>query len=131
MNKSDIIKTLNQYELNKEEFVILAGSAMVMYGIKDTTNDIDIATSNSLYNDLLKKYDCTFEIEINNHKMYIIDDIINFGTSHYEDDFVIIDGFKVQSLESIIETKLGFGREKDLNDCDMIRNYQNKFMSNI
>ena len=39
MNKREIFDVLNEYAFDKKEFVIISGSAMVIYGIKEKTSD--------------------------------------------------------------------------------------------
>jgi len=77
--KDDILKILDKYGFFKEEYIILSGASLVLQNIKEYTTDIDIAVSNDLYNELLKKYNCSFEKEINNYKVWFIDNVINLA----------------------------------------------------
>ena len=45
MNKQDIIKALNKYHFDMNEYMVISGASMVLQGIKETTKDIDIAVS--------------------------------------------------------------------------------------
>ena len=63
-NKENILKTLNKYNFDSQNYIVISGAALVLQNVKEYTSDIDITVSNELYNQLLKKYSCTFEKEI-------------------------------------------------------------------
>ena len=126
MNKEELIINLNKYKLYKKEFIILSGAALVFYGIKEYAKDIDIAVSDKIYKTLLKKYNCIFEKNINNYDVWYIDNIINFSINYYNEvDYEIIEGYKVQTLDSIIKLKEKLNRDKDKKDIKIIKKYIN------
>lgn len=131
MNKKEMLSVLNDYNLPKKEFVILAGAALVFYGIKEKTHDIDIVVSNSLQEALLKNYKVELEWHNseNNKDVYFIDNILNFSNNlNYiidNKEYTIIDGYQVQTIESIIKLKQKFGREKDYKDIELIKKKMN------
>ena len=53
MNKHDILMVIEKYNLPKNDFVILAGAALVMHGIKDKTKNLDIVVTPQLQQLLL------------------------------------------------------------------------------
>lgn len=125
MNKKEIFEYLKKFELDKEEFIILSGSALVIYGIKEIAKDIDIAVSEKLYNKLINNYNCIYEKEVNNYKVWYIDNIINFSIHYYDEvEYEIINGYKVQSLDSIIQLKQKLNRDKDKKDIEKILEYK-------
>lgn len=133
MNKIEIINKLNKYALDKNEYCILASGALVMMNIKENTNDIDLAVSDKLYNQLLKGHECkiSFEYEKNGKKNSIYSfDNIEFGTNFYDKDVIIyIDGYPVLNLETILKHKkdlLHLKRSKDLKDIELINKYLKK-----
>ena len=107
MNREDIICNLKKYNFNKDEFIILSGSALVLMGLKENTKDIDIAVSDRLYEYLLSNYKCDFELKIDNYDIWFIDDIINFSNHLYDEVEYCTDenGYKVQTEESIMKIK--------------------------
>ena len=114
MTKEDIINTINKYKFNKEEFIIISGAALVLHDIKDTAKDIDIWVSDEYQDYLLSNYKCQFErINEYGNKAYLIDNIINFGTSFKPNEFVLIEGIKVSSIKDILELKKFLNRDKD------------------
>lgn len=124
MNKEEILVLLNRYSLPKEEFIIISGAAMVLLGIKEETNDIDIAVSLRLYKRILEKYNCKFEkTDQFNNKIYFIDDIINFGQNYYDVDYLIYQEYQVQTPQAIKVLKKNLNRAKDQKDIALIDKY--------
>ena len=97
------------------------------FGIKDTTKDIDIAVSDDYYEYLLKNYNCKFE-RINEYgkKVYFIHDIINFSSTYYKNNRLIIEEIPIQTANDILELKLFLKREKDYKDIELIKEYINE-----
>lgn len=121
LNKKQIIKILKKYNLDTNNYVVISGSAMVLLGIKNTTNDIDISVTKEYYDYLLSNYKCSFErISENNNKVYFIDKTINFGIDYYTFDYLKIDEIPVQKIEDIIKLKESLNREKDRKDVELI-----------
>ena len=131
MNKKDVLDILNKYSLETEKYTIISGAAMVLYGIKEKTNDIDITVSEEYEKALIKKYNPKIEriIEDGNKKYtaYIIDDIINFSTHYYgEYKDEKIESYNVQTPEEILKLKQKLNRKKDEIDIKKIKEYINK-----
>ena len=127
MERKDILSFLDKYDFDKEKFIIISGAALVILGIKEETNDIDIAVSDDLYDELVSNYDCQFEKEICGYQVWFIDKIINFSKHYYDDlEYVYYDGYKVQSLDSILKIKQKLNREKDKKDVEKIKKYLKK-----
>lgn len=127
MNKQQIIKILKQYNFDSKEYIVISGAAMVLLGIKESTNDIDIAVTSNYSNYLLSKYECILEI-INQYgvKVYFIDNIINFSTSYYSENKIFIDNIPVQSIQDIVNLKSKLNREKDKKDMKLIEEFINE-----
>lgn len=131
MNKQEILENLKKYNLENQDFIIIGSAALVLQGLKEKCNDIDIATSLKCNNFLLKNFKCDIETEIDGYKIYIIDNIINFST-HYYEDFKgnIIDGYSTQTIEEVLKLKKLLNREKDQNDIKLIIEYLNNLNIN-
>lgn len=114
MNKEEIMNVLNKYSLDKNEIVIITGAALVLQGVVDKTHDIDIWVNEKYYNYLLNNYECEYE-RTNEYGLdcYMIDDIINFGLSFFPDNYVVMDGYKVSSIDDCIRIKKFLNRDKD------------------
>ena len=126
LNKSTILKILKEYNLDPNRYIILSGASLVLQDIKEYTSDIDIAVDNTLYNEILNKYSCTFEKYKDGYKIWYIDNIINFSNNLYTTTkYINIYGYKAQSLDSILELKRTLNRPKDKRDISLILDYKN------
>lgn len=124
LNKSIILKILKEYNLDPNRYIIISGASLVLQGIKEYTSDIDIAVDNTLYNEMLNKYTCTFEKYKDGYKIWYIDNIINFSNNLYTTTkYIEMYGYKAQSLDSILELKRTLHRPKDKKDISLILNY--------
>lgn len=115
INKENIISILDSYNFDKNSFYVIAGAALVLNGVCDRTLDIDICTSNEYYHKLINDYECVFE-RVNEYgeSIYLIDNIINFGTSFMPSKYVLINGYRVASINDCYLLKKYLNRDKDL-----------------
>lgn len=123
MSKEEIIETLKKYNLDTSKYMVIAGAAMTMLGLKELTHDIDISVTPDYYEYLKNNFDCQIEWDNGGSNVYFIDNIINFGINYYNVDHLMIDGIPVQRPEDIIKIKQIFNRQKDLDDIDIIKKY--------
>lgn len=123
LNKNDILNLIKKYNLDNEEVKIISGAAMVLHGLKEKTNDLDISVSLNMYKYLLDKYNCTLEKK----DVFYIDDVINFSYDYYNVDTIKYNNCNVQTVKSILELKNSLNREKDKIDISKIlENNNNK-----
>ena len=121
MRRNEIIELLKKYKFDTKNYIVISGAAMVIANVKYQTNDIDIAVSKEYYNYLLNNYNCEFDcINIYNNKVFFIDNIINFSYDYFDCKYTVIDGIKVQTLDSIKQLKKNLNREKDIEDIKLI-----------
>ncbi len=124
MNKKEILDCLQKYNFDTKQYLVISSAAMVILGLKESTSDIDIAVTETYYNFLLKNYDCVFErVNEYNKKCYLIDNIINFCTTYYEDKKTIIENIPIQPPQKILELKKSLNRKKDSNDIKVLKEY--------
>ena len=124
MHKSDIKKILKKYNFDPQKYIVVSGSAMVMYGLKKFTHDVDISVTEDLFIYLLQHFDCKLErINKFGKKVFYIDNVINFGTDFYSPKSCIIDGIPVQNIQELKKTKEAMGRKKDIADLKLINQY--------
>jgi hypothetical protein len=121
-NLDNIIEKLKEMEeklgIGRDQYVIGYGAALVFWGIKNETNDIDIFVGKDIYDkipgaeseisgNLVKKYEC-----------------FDFGIEWPLPPYVsMVDNFLVEKLESIKTHKIRLAREKDLKDILKIDEY--------
>lgn len=128
LNKETIYKLLKYYQLISEDIIILSGASLVLQGVKRETKDIDLAVSYEYATYLLNNFDCTLEFYNydQDYGVYYIDNIINFSINYYDVEYIMVNGYKVQSLESVIRIKEQLNRPKDWEDIIKIKKYIRK-----
>lgn len=125
LNKQDVIKILKDLDLPKEEYWVVAGSALVMHDIKKETRDVDLGCTSYLI-DLLISKGHTPIVEDNNTRIIKINGDIEIFENWNVDKIEYIDKIPVGTIESIRKQKLELGREKDLIDIKLIDKFISK-----
>ena len=125
MNKQDIINRLKEFPYSKDEYWVITGSAMVLYGIREMTHDIDMGCSSKMADQLGKDGYVPTLTESGNRKFVIGDEIEIFENWKYG-SIERIDGVPVLSLDGLIEMKKSLGREKDYRDIYLIEEFKKK-----
>lgn len=108
LNKEDILNHLKGLEI---EVILLHGAALVMHGIKETTNDIDCKAVDELSNFFTSK---TQHLLVGEKFEYGLFDFGYMGVSLPPVRYTKLDGVLVQTVESVMEQKLVFNRPKDI-----------------
>ena len=124
MNKEELIKLVESLNLPKEEYYILGGGSLVIYGIKDTTADLDLCVSEELFEKLKEEYNLT---EKNKCGFYSISDNIEMIPNPKEEfTCEVIEGYQVEVLERILEFKKRRNAPKDRPYVEKIEEYLEK-----
>ena len=124
MNKEELIKLVESLNLPKEEYYILGGGSLVIYGIKDTTADLDLCVSEELFEKLKEEYNLT---EKNKCGFYSISDNIEMIPNPKEEfTCEVIEGYQVEVLERILEFKKKRNAPKDRPYVEKIEEYLEK-----
>lgn len=120
-----LLKKLARLDLPESEYAIFGSGPLAIRGLKEA-NDLDIVVSNELFNTLAEKYGQKvpgkIEIEGEDIEIFSSRDMI-FGGEEVIKRAEKIDGFKFISLEDTISWKQKLGREKDLADIEIIKEY--------
>lgn len=113
MNKEELLKLVESLNMPKDEYYILGGGSLVMFGIKETTSDLDLCVSEELFARFKEEYNLD-EKDKNECGFYNISDIIEV-ISNPKDEFTYeeIDGYKVEELKRILEFKKKRNAPKD------------------
>ena len=123
MNKEQLIELVNSLELPVDEFYILGSGSLLLYGIRQIANDLNLCVSNELFKILATKYVIK---EKNSCGFYQLTDNIEIVINSKQDftrDFV--NGYPVEKLERILEFKKSRNKEKDQDDIGKIIEYIN------
>ncbi len=121
MNKQEYLDGLRKMNLPKEEFIILSGGSLLLRGIRKKASDYDFCFSDKL----AKKLDLAnapkdgdgFYVPF--EKCQVMDE---FNKVKYD----TVEGYKCESLDSILELKRKLKRTKDLVDIKAIEDYLSK-----
>ena len=99
MNKQDILNKLKDLNFDKDKYVVILDASLVLQGIIEETQDIDLACSASFYANI--NWDTKMEVEECKYN-----DVFKIRYNLYnEADYVIVEGYKSMSLESCLELK--------------------------
>ncbi|MBR2600407.1 MAG: hypothetical protein IKD84_05830 [Erysipelotrichaceae bacterium] len=122
MNRNEIFEQLRQFPYDPAQYWIITGAAMVIYGLREQTHDIDMGCSKEMA-DLLERDGHLHKISPDGRRSFRIGELIEVFEGWICDKTVEIEGFQVISLKGLLEMKRGLGREKDLRDIRLIEEY--------
>lgn len=119
MNKLELINLIDSMELNKDCFVVLSSSALVLRGILESANDLDIAVTNKGLEYLKDKYNVT----IKDNDWYKVTDDIECVLDNMEGKKELLDNYYVQDINDYLEYLKSSNREKDKLRIPMVEEY--------
>lgn len=123
MNKEELLIRLNELNFPIGEYYLLSSGCLMLYGLRDTINDIDICISDVLFNQIKNKYNLT-EDKKNESGFYKINTWLEIVVNKKEDIiYDIKDNIPVEKLTTILKFKKQRNKEKDLNDIKNIEEY--------
>lgn len=125
MNKNDIINRLEDLNFDKSRYWVLAGSAMVLHGIRSQTHDIDMGCTKEFADELEMQGYPTILMPDGTRRITYAEDVEIFEDWIF-DRVVFVDEIPVISLEGLLEMKRSLGREKDMRDVQMIEKFLGK-----
>ncbi len=128
LNKQDVIQMIRALGLDPKQYRVATGGALVLYGIREETRDIDIGVDEAQFEALLAR-----GYEINNefpHRREILipheKGDIEIYCGWAECSPVTVEGIPVMPIEDIIAHKKSMGRPKDLRDLQLIAAWQQR-----
>lgn len=125
MNKNDIINRLEDLNFDKNGYWVLAGSAMVLHGIRPETHDIDMGCTKEFADELETEGYPTTVMPDGTRRITYAEDVEIFEDWIF-DRVVFVDEIPVISLDGLLEMKRSLGREKDMRDVQMIEEFLGK-----
>lgn len=93
LNKEEIVRLLKDAALDANEYWVTSGAAMVLYGIRDGSRKMVFSETVELFENWI------------------------------EDEVVLLEGLPVVSINGMVRMKEKLGREKDLKDIILIKEY--------
>lgn len=119
MKRQELIKLIDSMELDKEEFVVLSSGALVLRGIMDNANDLDIAVTSKGLKYLKNKYNLIKK----DNEWYKVTDDIECVLDNMENKKELLSNYYVQDINDYLEYLKGSNREKDKLRMTKVENY--------
>ena len=98
---------------------MITGEAMVLYGLRPKTHDIDLGCTSALA-DSLQADGYPVKIKENGLRHIRFNQDIELIENYLFDKVQLVEGFQVISKEGLLEMKKELGREKDQRDIALL-----------
>lgn len=122
MNREEFLTRLDSLNLDKQRYCILSGGVMLLYGLRDTTADIDIKVRPDYFEELKTKFTLSKSPKYPN--LYELGDDVEVAVRDYDDkDVRVVLDHPVESLELTLQWMLEHNRPKDQEKIKIIENY--------
>ena len=122
MNKIEYLKKLDELNLDKNNYCIIASGSMLMHNLRDNCNDIDIRVSKELFQELFDKYNMKQSDRYD--YVYELGDIIDVTCRNFnKDNIEFVDGYPVEKLEIQLNWMLENNRPKDQEKIKILQEY--------
>lgn len=118
-DRLSLLKRIKELSFPKEEYWVVAGSAMVLYGFRPQTHDIDLGCSTFLA-DKLEQQGCEVSLCEDGSRKILYSENVEIFENWIEGTVEIISGVPVVSVDGLIQMKKKLGRDKDLADIALI-----------
>lgn len=120
LNREDILRIVKEAGLPGEGWWLTSGAALVLYGVKERTRDVDLVCTTDLA-DQLEKQGVPFRRDgLDGTRIFALSGQIEVLENWHTDEVIELCGLRVASLPSIRRQKEALGREKDLLDIRLI-----------
>ena len=119
MDKRQLIEKLKLLPFEKDDYWLAAGGAMVLYGFKEQTRDIDLGCSKHLA-DILEQQGYETVFLEDGLRRIIYNSTLEIFELWIKDSVVMVEDIPVVSVKGLIEMKKDLGREKDHRDIELI-----------
>ena len=122
MNREEFLARLDSLNLDKQRYCVLSGGVMLLYGLRETTADIDIKVRPDYFEELKTKF--TFSKSPKYPDLYELGDDVEVAVRDYDDkDVRAVLDHPVESLELTLQWMLKHNRPKDQEKIKIIQNY--------
>ena len=126
MNKIELLNLLEELNFPKDEYYVLSGASLVLRGIREEANDLDLCISEELFKQIKDKYNLTEEKK-NECGFYKINDNLEIVVDKKEDfKMEIGKKYNLEDLQTILEFKIRRNKPKDKEDIESIKKYLHK-----
>ena len=122
MNRIEIREKLKALPYGMENYWLITGAAMVWYGIKDETGDVDLGCNKDTA-DCLEADGCPFTRTADGRRWFKLSEDVEVFEDWMKEEAVESDGVSVVSISGLLAMKRKLGREKDKQDIELILRY--------
>ena len=122
MNRAELMERVKALPFPKEDYWVITGGAMVLYGLREQTHDIDMGCTSRLA-DELEQQGAEISIRKDGTRKLVLDGDVEIMENWLYDRVETVEDIPVISLKGLKEMKLSLGREKDLRDVALIDAY--------
>ena len=119
LDKKQIIARLEELNLDDTKYWVITGGAMVLYGLREQTSDIDLGCTSNLAN-LLQQEGFPVERMPDGTRKIVVEEDVEIFENWLENKVERFEGVPVISIQGLIEMKRALGREKDFRDIQLI-----------
>lgn len=119
-DKKTLLEKLEQMGLDRSQYWLITGGAMVLYGAKGQTADIDLGCTSQLA-DQLQQEGCAVERMPDGTRRIVYDGQVELFEDWLEDQIVLWEGVPVISRKGLVAMKRKLGREKDFRDIELLQ----------
>ena len=120
--KEKNIGLLKEAAFDPKEYWVVSGAAMVLYGIRDLTQDIDLGCTSEMA-DKLEREGYLTEVLRDGSRRVVFSNALELFENWIEDQVVLFEGLPIVSMNGMIKMKENLGREKDWNDIILIKEH--------
>ena len=123
MKKIELLNLLKELNFPKDEYYVLSGASLVLRGIREEANNLDLCISEELFKQIKDKYDLTDEKK-NGCGFYKINDNLEIVVNKKEDfKMEIGEKYNLEDLQTILDFKIKRNKTKDKKDIENIKKF--------
>ena len=119
MDRTELLRRLDELNYDRNEYWLAAGGAMVFYGFREETGDIDLGCTKKMA-DELEAAGCPVKLLADGSRKISPAPDVEIFEGWLSDRVEMHDGVPVVSVKGLIGMKRALGREKDLRDIRLI-----------
>ena len=120
LGREDVLSIARGIEFMGPECWLTSGAALVLFGVRESTRDVDLVCTKELA-DRLEAEGYPFRRDgLDNTRIFSVNEHVEVLEDWETEEVVEIEGLRSASLLSIRKQKEALGREKDLRDIALI-----------
>ncbi len=122
LDRLEIIRIVTSLKFPVDQYSLLMGAALVLHGVKEFANDIDLGCSVKLF-DMILNGGYNISVSRSGYQKIDISDTVAMYKEWMPSKIALIDGIPVSALQSIISDKKRYSRPKDIEDIALIKDF--------